>query len=131
MSINLQKGQKIDLTKGNAGLDKIFVGLGWDPVQKPSKGLLITLEKATIIADKIPPTAIPIFEELAKSKLKVTSSDRIYVTFDIRDLRRPKEVYNSGIYYETNLSSNSICYFIKTLIECFELDVNEFEFTIE
>ncbi len=40
MSINLQKGQKIDLTKGNAGLDKIFVGLGWDPVQKPSKGLL-------------------------------------------------------------------------------------------
>jgi len=71
------------------------------------------------------------FEELAKSKLKVTSSDRIYVTFDIRDLRRPKEVYNSGIYYETNLSSNSICYFIKTLIECFELDVNEFEFTIE
>lgn len=71
------------------------------------------------------------FEELAKSKLKVTSSDRVYVTFDIKDLRRPKEINNSGIYYETNLSSNSICHFIKTLIECFELDVNEFEFTIE
>lgn len=37
MSINLQKGQRIDLTKGNAGLNKILVGLGWDPVQsKPS-----------------------------------------------------------------------------------------------
>ena len=30
MSISLQKGQKVDLTKGNAGLTKIFIGLGWD-----------------------------------------------------------------------------------------------------
>ena len=34
MSINLQKGQKIDLTKGNVGLSKIMVGLGWDPVDQ-------------------------------------------------------------------------------------------------
>ena len=30
MPINLTKGQKVDLTKGNAGLDSILVGLGWD-----------------------------------------------------------------------------------------------------
>jgi tellurium resistance protein TerD len=30
MSISLSKGQKIDLTKGNPGLTKIVVGLGWD-----------------------------------------------------------------------------------------------------
>lgn len=30
MPINLQKGQKVDLTKGNPGLTKIMVGLGWD-----------------------------------------------------------------------------------------------------
>jgi tellurium resistance protein TerD len=30
MAISLSKGQKIDLTKGNAGLAKIGVGLGWD-----------------------------------------------------------------------------------------------------
>ncbi len=30
MAINLVKGQKLDLTKGNAGLTKIHVGLGWD-----------------------------------------------------------------------------------------------------
>lgn len=30
MIISLQKGQKIDLTKGNPGLSKIVVGLGWD-----------------------------------------------------------------------------------------------------
>ena len=30
MPINLRKGQKIDLTKSNPGLDKLHVGLGWD-----------------------------------------------------------------------------------------------------
>ncbi len=39
MSINLVKGQKIDLSKGSDGLSKIMVGLGWDPVEKKG-GLL-------------------------------------------------------------------------------------------
>lgn len=30
MPINLSKGQKVDLTKGNPGLDSILAGLGWD-----------------------------------------------------------------------------------------------------
>lgn len=30
MAINLHKGQKVDLTKGNPGLTKLLVGLGWD-----------------------------------------------------------------------------------------------------
>lgn len=30
MPINLSKGQKVDLTKGNPGLKNIVVGLGWD-----------------------------------------------------------------------------------------------------
>lgn len=30
MSISLEKGQKIDLTKTNPGLTKVIVGLGWD-----------------------------------------------------------------------------------------------------
>lgn len=34
MAISLQKGQKIDLTKGRSGLSTIMVGLGWDPVKK-------------------------------------------------------------------------------------------------
>lgn len=35
MSINLQKGQKIDLTKGGgSGLRAIMVGLGWDEAQR-------------------------------------------------------------------------------------------------
>ena len=30
MSLNLQKGQKVDLTRGNPGLSKLLIGLGWD-----------------------------------------------------------------------------------------------------
>lgn len=38
MAINLQKGQRVDLTKSNPGLSKIMVGLGWDPVQSGKGG---------------------------------------------------------------------------------------------
>lgn len=38
MAINLQKGQKISLTKENAGLSKIIVGLGWDEVRQSGGG---------------------------------------------------------------------------------------------
>lgn len=38
LAINLQKGQRVDLTKGNPGLSKILVGLGWDPVQSGGGG---------------------------------------------------------------------------------------------
>ncbi|GLB57874.1 TerD family protein [Cytobacillus sp. NCCP-133] len=41
MAINLQKGQRVDLTKGNPGLSKIMVGLGWDPVQNRGGGGLL------------------------------------------------------------------------------------------
>jgi len=40
MAISLQKGQKVDLTKGNAGLSQIMIGLGWDPVEQKKGGLL-------------------------------------------------------------------------------------------
>lgn len=44
MSINLQKGQKIDLTKGTTGYRNIMVGLGWDEAE-PSRNILDILFK--------------------------------------------------------------------------------------
>lgn len=38
MSISLQKGQKVSLTKDNAGLGKIVVGLGWDEAPRERRG---------------------------------------------------------------------------------------------
>ncbi len=34
MSVSLQKGQKVSLTKDNAGLSKVIIGLGWDEVKQ-------------------------------------------------------------------------------------------------
>lgn len=34
MSVKLQKGQKVSLSKEHAGLSKIVVGLGWDEVER-------------------------------------------------------------------------------------------------
>lgn len=39
MSVNLQKGQKVELRKENGGsLTKVMVGLGWDEAQAKKKG---------------------------------------------------------------------------------------------
>lgn len=40
MSVSLQKGQKVSLTKeGREGLNKVIVGLGWDEAQRSKGGL--------------------------------------------------------------------------------------------
>lgn len=44
MAISLVKGQKVDLTKGNTGLSKVIVGLGWDPAEV--KGGFFGMKKA-------------------------------------------------------------------------------------
>lgn len=51
MGISLQKGQKIDLTKGNPGLTKIIVGLGWD-TNKYSGGSDFDLDASVFLLDK-------------------------------------------------------------------------------
>ena len=48
MAVSLQKGQKVDLTKGNAGLKKIVIGLGWD-VNKYDGGTDFDLDAAAFL----------------------------------------------------------------------------------
>jgi tellurium resistance protein TerD len=48
MAISLQKGQKVDLTKGNAGLIKLHVGLGWD-TNKYDGGAAFDLDAAAFL----------------------------------------------------------------------------------
>ncbi len=38
MSVSLQKGQKVSLSKDNAGLSKVIVGLGWDEAPQKKTG---------------------------------------------------------------------------------------------
>ena len=49
MSVNLKKGQKVDLTKGNTGLRRVVVGLGWDAA--PTKGGLFSSRSQEIDCD--------------------------------------------------------------------------------
>jgi len=47
MSVNLQKGQKINLSKERAGLSRVMVGLGWDEAEKPQpKGFIASIFSA-------------------------------------------------------------------------------------
>lgn len=48
MGVSLQKGQKVDLTKGNPGLKKIMVGLGWD-VNQYDNGADFDLDAAAFL----------------------------------------------------------------------------------
>ena len=38
MSVSLQKGQKVSLTKESEKLTRVIVGLGWDEVQRKKLG---------------------------------------------------------------------------------------------
>lgn len=50
MALSLQKGQRVDLTKGNASLQKVMVGLGWD-TNKYSGGFDFDLDAAAFLLD--------------------------------------------------------------------------------
>ncbi len=45
MSVKLQKGQKVSLSKENAGLSTVVVGLGWDEVEQKRKGFFASKPK--------------------------------------------------------------------------------------
>jgi tellurium resistance protein TerD len=51
MAISLQKGQKVDLTKGNPGLTKVMIGLGWD-TNKYDGGYDFDLDTAAFLTNE-------------------------------------------------------------------------------
>ncbi len=51
MGVNLQKGQKVSLTKGNPGLTKVVVGLGWDTNRYDTGGDFDLDTAAFLLAD--------------------------------------------------------------------------------
>lgn len=47
MSVSLQKGQKVNLSKENQGLVQVVVGLGWDAVKDKQKRWFLFKNSAT------------------------------------------------------------------------------------
>lgn len=46
MSVSLQKGQKVNLTKENAGLSNVMIGLGWDEAKRAKTGFFAPKPRA-------------------------------------------------------------------------------------
>ena len=68
-----------------------------------------------------------IFSNLAAKDYSIPYADRTYISNDKRKLRRAKQIDNSGIFFETNLSAMNIISFIKDLLS---LDTDDFSFSI-
>lgn len=56
---------------------------------------------------------------------------KIYISNDNRKIRDSKQIDNTGIYYETNLSANRIISFIRNLLYELEIDIDDFSFSLE
>lgn len=71
-----------------------------------------------------------IFRDLAGSNYSLPNADRTYISNDDRKFRKAKQIDNSGIYFESNLSANNIISFIKNLLEKMNLDTDDFSFSL-
>lgn len=69
-------------------------------------------------------------DDLAQTNYSIHNATRVYISNDERKFRKPKQIDNSGIYYEANLSANNIISFIKDLLEKMQLDVDDFSFSL-
>ncbi len=71
-----------------------------------------------------------ILSDLAAEDYSILNADKTYITNDERKLRKAKQIDNSGIFFETNLSSNNIISFIKDLLAKMNLDTDDFSFSV-
>lgn len=70
------------------------------------------------------------FRDLAAEDYSISNASSTYISNDKRKLRKAKQIDNSGIFYEANLSSDNIISFIKDLLLKMKLDVDEFTFSL-
>lgn len=71
-----------------------------------------------------------VFVDLAAKNYSIPNASNIYISNDERKLRKSKPIDNSGIYFETNLSANSIVSFIKDLLVQMGLESDDFSFSL-
>lgn len=71
-----------------------------------------------------------VLTDLAKNNYSIPNATRVYITNDDRQLRKAKQIDNSGVYYEANLSANNIVSFIKNVLIKMNLDSEDFSFSL-
>lgn len=68
--------------------------------------------------------------DLASRDYSIVNADKVYISNDERKLRKARQVDNSGIFFETNLSSNNIVSFIKGLLYEMDMEEDDFSFSL-
>ena len=71
------------------------------------------------------------FDELAQNEVKPFDSDRICITTNEKNVRRPRALNNSNVFIELNLSSKYILLLMKYVFEKYQIDNDDFYFFIE
>lgn len=71
-----------------------------------------------------------LFTDLAKKNYSIPNATRVYISNDDRQFRKAKQIEKSGIYFETNLSTNNILSFVKDLLLKMNLDLEDFSFSL-
>ena len=68
--------------------------------------------------------------DLASKDCFFPNTKKIYISNDSRKINKPKQIDNSGIYYETDLLPNEIILFIKNLLINMKLEMDDFSFSL-
>ena len=71
------------------------------------------------------------FSDLAIRDYSIPNANRTYITNDVRKLRKAKQIDKSGIFFETNLSANSIVSFLKDLIKLMNQEASDFSVVLQ
>lgn len=71
-----------------------------------------------------------LLSDLAAKNYSIPNASNVYISNDKRKLRKGKEIDRSGIYYESNLSANTIVSFIRDLMVQMNLEPEDFIFTL-
>ena len=71
-----------------------------------------------------------LLNELATKNYSIPNADRVYISNDERMLRKGRQINKTGIFFESNLSSNNILSFIRDLLSKMDLDSDEFSFSL-
>ncbi len=71
-----------------------------------------------------------LLNDLARKNYSIANADRTYISNDERKFRRARQINNTGVFFETNLSSNNIISFIKDLLSKIDSDIDDFSFSL-
>ena len=66
-----------------------------------------------------------ILDKLAMENFRLSTSSRTYITNDLNSLRKPIQIKDTEIYFESNLSANNIISFLRKALDAFDIGHDE------